>query len=882
VRAWANRTWTGPPRVRRLGPDGVIPNAYAVSSWRSERKRVGKVFQGVLQVRAEGVVDRLLTHAAEALIRTPSRRPNWLRPSFPMKLILTMKRELLIDFIRNDPSFRHYLYHQANKRGLGLDPRLIHGVTAENFERRLNQSTDPHRLVATAFVGPDDELCEVAAPWVQYQELIPAPQIAAAVEPVTEPAPEPTPPSSIEAAHEDVVAAGRDVLATDEVDEDTPSFEELGAPEPIAEIVAPAPPPMVFVAPAEPHPDMPAPQSAIVAALEAEVASLRRRNAKLEAENKDLLSRVPTKIDRRRMNKQSGTLKRTQEELERAREQLVELGDERDHLIEMRATAEEQLDEAIDARAVAEQKSRTLEAQLATTEGRARYLRKAIDNDVAEARSLVEGLEQGRDRTKATRRIEALTALSDSLDAAFPPTPAPALPRSRRVRTPQSLDLAVTPLGGGEEIGGSAILVEGGGHRILVDAGLHPDGRGPVDIGRLFEDGGPLDAIIVTHAHTDHAGYIPALVDRYQRVPVICSEPTAQLLPTMWADSARVMDRRSNEATAADGSVLPPLYGTAEVEQAEARIQELPFDRTFRLGDFEVTLFVAGHILGAAGVVIAAGDRKVVITGDISGPDDTYLSVEQLRVPSRLVAGADLLVIETTYCHDDHSPRTQQESGLVSAVRSVVSHRGRVLIPAFGLGRSQEIVMILREHLPDVPVLLDGMAKEISTIYEKVAEQRGEELTIIGGRVNPVENRSRMIETFHSGVIVSTSGMLTGGPSVEWAKAILPNEADALLLCGYQDEEAPGRRLQALAGRGSHKLLLADRWGEELVDVRAKVDTYRLSAHADRRGLLEVIKMVRPKATMLVHGERDSQRRFRLLLRDAQLPTVATARWLSG
>lgn len=802
-----------------------------------------------------------------------------------------MKRELLVDFIRNDPSFRHYLYHQANKRGLGLDSHLIDGVTAENFERRLNQSPDPHRLVATAFVSSDDKLCEVAAAWVQYQELIPGPQLAPVVDPMTETSPEPTLPSSTETAHEDVVTAGQEDSVADEAVDDVSALDEADVSEPVEEIVAPASPPEMPVAPpAEPRrdalerrPGMLEPQSVIVAALEAEVASLRRRNAKLEAENKDLLSRVPTKLERRRMNKQSGALKRTQEELERARDQLVELGDERDHLIQMRATAEEQLDEAIDARAVAEQKSRTLEAQLATTEGRARYLRKAIDNDLAEASALAEGLQHGRDRTKATRRIEALTVLTEALDVAFPPEPAPSLPRPRRVGNGQTLDLAVTPLGGGEEIGGSAILVEGGGHRILVDAGLHPDGRGPVDIARLFEDGGPLNAIIVTHAHTDHAGYIPALVNRYPRVPVICSVPTAQLLPTMWADSAKVMERRSNDAGAADGSALPPLYGAAEVEQAEGCIQDMPFGRTFRLGDFEVTLFIAGHILGAVGVVIAAGDRKVVITGDISGPDDAYLSVEQLRVPSRLVAGADLLVIETTYCHNDHTPRTQQESGLVSAVRSVVSRRGRVLIPAFGLGRSQEIVMILREHLPDVPVLLDGMAKEISTIYEKVAEQSGQELTIVGGQVRPVEHRGRMIETFHSGVIVSTSGMLTGGPSVEWAKAILPNEADALLLCGYQDEEAPGRRLEALAdGRGSRQLLLADRWGEELIDVRADVRKYRLSAHADRRGLLDVIKMVQPKATMLVHGEPHNQRRFRHLLRDADLPTVDTARWSSG
>jgi Cft2 family RNA processing exonuclease len=836
----------------------------------------------VIEMRAEAVVDRVLTHAAEMLIRKPSRRPNWLPKAFPMKLILTMKRELLVVFICNDPSFRRHLYVLANKRGLGLSPRLLDGVTAENFERMLNRSSDPHRLVTAAFIGPDDELSAVAAPWVQYQELIPTPVAPPAVE--VEAASEPEPEAaSAEGLGETAVSEPNghaDPAPADHVPVDA-TAEEI---EPVEEIVAPEPPPSI---PPQSEPlgaDRGEQASVLVATLEGEIAGLRRRIAKLEAENKDLLSRVPTKLDRRRINKQSGTLKRTQEELERARAQLAELGDERDHLVQMRASAEEQLDEAIDARAVAEHKSRTLEAQLATTEGRARYLRKSLDNDLAEARAQAETLEHGRDRTKATRRVDTLTTLINALDATFPPELAPMLGRTRRVGNGQTLDIAVTPLGGGEEIGGSAILVEGGGHRILVDAGLHPDGRGPVDIAQLFDDDRPLDAIIVTHAHTDHAGYIPALVSRYPRVPVICSLATAQLLPTMWADSAKVMDRRANEDPAG-GTAPPPLYGSAEVEQAEARIQEAAFGRTLNIGGFEVTLFVAGHILGAAGVVIVAGDRKVVITGDISGPDDAYLSVEPLRVPQRLAAGADLLVIETTYCHDDHTPRIEQESGLVSAVRATVNRRGRVLIPAFGLGRAQEVVMILRDHLPDVPVLLDGMAKEISHIYEKVAEQRGQELTIIGGQVRQVEHRSRMIETFHSGVIVSTSGMLTGGPSVEWAKAILPNEADALLLCGYQDEEAPGRRLEALADRrgGQRQLRLSDtRWGEELIDVRADVRKYRLSAHADRRGLLDVIKMVEPKATMLVHGEPRNQRHFRALLRDAHLPTVATVRWSSG
>jgi Cft2 family RNA processing exonuclease len=300
------------------------------------------------------------------------------------------------------------------------------------------------------------------------------------------------------------------------------------------------------------------------------------------------------------------------------------------------------------------------------------------------------------------------------------------------------------------------------------------------------------------------------------------------------------------------------------------------------VGDLELTLFPAGHILGAAGVVIAAGDRRVVVTGDLSGPDDRYLSVDPLHLPAGLVTDADLLVIETTYCQAEHGPRASQQDGLVSTVQNVVGRRGRVLIPAFGLGRAQEVVMILRDRLPDVNVLVDGMAKDISIIYEKVAEQAGRELTILGGHVRQVDNRYRQLEDFRAGVIVSTSGMLTGGPSVDWARRILPEERDALLLCGYQDEDAPGHALERLMqqGPGRRQFMLRDqRWGEEVIDVRAEIHKYQLSAHADQRGLVDVIKQVRPKATMLVHGEPRNQRSFRERLKTLGVPTVPTSRW---
>jgi Cft2 family RNA processing exonuclease len=813
---------------------------------------------GVAAVRREAVIDLLLTDAAETLTRNRAERPRWLPPGFPMKLTLTMKREALVNHLCDDPQLRKHL--RVSSRRL-LEPELQSGIDAASFDDKVRRSENPYQLVATALVHQDADVAAAAAKWALRPDQIPVPPNLRL--PTTSQKRRPTQPSADQsnAPSEDTSRGESDTLDAGPNDEPHHEQENAKSRSGSSSVARAVPATSNF---------------------SSEREQLLRRIRQLEAENLDLRAKVPTKSERRRHNKQQGQVRRAEAELYELNEELHALRTERDHLIGLRHDLEMQLEEAEDARVVALRKSQRLERRLANTAGRAEYLRRALDNDIGAAEAELDELPTGQERTRARRKLDHLRALRDALDRCYPEESAPAAARPRRTVALASLDLTVTPLGGGEEIGGSAILVEAGRRRVLVDAGLHPDGRGPRDIQEVL-DGGRLDAIVVTHAHNDHAGYIPRLVDRFHKVPVFCSDATAHLLPTMWADSAKVMDRQYTEAD--DGlRALPPLYGPAEVERAEERIQDQPFHRAFAVGDLRLTLFPAGHILGAAGVVIATGDQRVVVTGDISGLDDRYLSVESAHLPHGLVADADLLVIETTYCQDSHGQRHRQEQGLVGAVQSVVDRRGRVLIPAFGLGRSQEVVMILRKYLPDVDVLVDGLAKDVTAIYERVAEDRGEELTIIGGRVNPVRNRSREMQSFHSGVIVSTSGMLTGGPSVSWAKSILPDERAALLLCGYQDEEAPGRRLERLAsGRpGPRTLTLPDfELGTVDVEVRADVRKYALSAHADQPALLDIIERVRPRETMLVHGLPDKQGAFRRDLRDRGVTTVPTARWQS-
>ncbi|NVI87588.1 MBL fold metallo-hydrolase [Actinomadura sp. BRA 177] len=434
------------------------------------------------------------------------------------------------------------------------------------------------------------------------------------------------------------------------------------------------------------------------------------------------------------------------------------------------------------------------------------------------------------------------------------------------------LNLRVVPLGGDTHIGGSCVLVEAGGTRILVDAGLRPGDRAepPRDIGRALD--GSLDAVVVTHAHNDHCGYVPAMVARRPGVRVLASPETAALMPVMWADTAKVLAARER-GRARWGDSGDVLYGAADVEAASRRREELPFGVPRRIGALTVELFPAGHILGAAGVVVRAGDRRVVITGDISGFRQE--TVGGYVVPESARA-ADLLVLESTCCTEEHDDRDLRVDELVRAVADVTGSGGRVLIPAFALGRAQEIAMIMRRHLPEVPVRLDGMAAELATVFESLDPA----LRVFGG-ATAVANRPAELDAFRTGVVISTSGMLTGGPAVRWASRILPEPGSALFISGYQDEESPGRALRDLAEKGGEFPLL-DHGREITVPVRARVDRIRLSAHADRRGLLGIADEVAAREVMLVHGIPGRQRTFAETLRVHGRRPVATGPWNLG
>ncbi|QKG20503.1 beta-lactamase domain-containing protein [Actinomadura verrucosospora] len=445
-------------------------------------------------------------------------------------------------------------------------------------------------------------------------------------------------------------------------------------------------------------------------------------------------------------------------------------------------------------------------------------------------------------------------------------------PPAPRVRVGAELGLRVVPLGGATEIGGSCLLVEAGGTRLLIDAGLRPGAEPapPREIKRALD--GPLDGLVVTHAHNDHCGYVPALVALRPDLRILATRETVRLMPAMWADSAKLMRMRDRRA-AQWGVEAGALYGSLEVETAARRCEEVPFGTPRRLGALTVELFPAGHILGAAGVVVHAGDRRAVVTGDISGFRQE--TVDGYALPDAAKA-ADLLVMESTCCAEDHPGREGRVRDLVRAVEEVCQDGGRVLVPAFALGRAQEIALLMRRHLPEVPVRVDGMAADLSQAFEAVTEAGPRPLDVLGGAV-AVAERPADLDAFRTGVVISTSGMLNGGPAVQWARRILPEPGSALFISGYQDEESPGAAL--LDVRTGGRLTLMDRDREVTVPVRARVDTMRLSAHADRRGLFDIADEAGAREVMLVHGVPRKQRMFRESLRMRGHTTTDTGPW---
>lgn len=421
-------------------------------------------------------------------------------------------------------------------------------------------------------------------------------------------------------------------------------------------------------------------------------------------------------------------------------------------------------------------------------------------------------------------------------------------------------------LGGANEVGASCVLVEAAGHRIVVDAGVRMGSaqkdRLP-DLARATELGG-LDEILVTHAHLDHTGALPLVHGAFPKAGVWLTEPTLGLLRILLLDAIKVMELKSNQ----EGEI--PLYPVPAVECLLARSRPVPFLEPVPLcgGAIHATFFPAGHVLGAAAVGLETPEGNLLVTGDVSLTDQ--LTVSGMPKPR---FSPDVVICESTYGARLHASRKAEEERLAETVLEVLRDGGKVLIPAFALGRAQEVLLILRRALarddaPVATVYVDGMVRSICGVYSQFGEylapplreraQSGRGLFYTAdGRVRPVGSPEEREAILTGGpcVIVASSGMLAGGPSAWYAARLASDEKALIAITGYQDEEAPGRRLQEVASGASKELLIDGR----SVPVRCRVASYALSAHADGQELTGLVTSLSPREVVLVHGDGEAR-----------------------
>lgn len=416
-------------------------------------------------------------------------------------------------------------------------------------------------------------------------------------------------------------------------------------------------------------------------------------------------------------------------------------------------------------------------------------------------------------------------------------------------------------LGGTGTVTGSKYLIETAGRRLLVDCGLF-QGYKQLRLrnwAALPVDPAHLDAVVLTHAHLDHSGYLPLLVRNGFRAKVYCTAATRDLCAILLPDSGHLQEeetRYANERGFSKHKPALPLYTQRDAERCLPAFAPVDF-RTVReiVPGIRLTLRPAGHILGSATAELLAGGTRILFSGDLGRSKDLIMQ------PPERIAQADYLVLESTYgdrLHQKQDPLVQ----LADVINRTVARKGVVLVPAFAVGRVQELLYALHllkasERIPDLPIYLNSpMAVDATAIYHRHRQEHRLEadeckaMCTVARFINSVDESRALNCKSGPMIIISASGMATGGRILHHLKAFAPDARNTILLSGFQ---AGGTRGAAIAsGAESVKI-----HGEQ-VPIRAEVAILgNLSAHADWAEMLDWLGgfSQKPRRVFVTHGE---------------------------
>ena len=430
--------------------------------------------------------------------------------------------------------------------------------------------------------------------------------------------------------------------------------------------------------------------------------------------------------------------------------------------------------------------------------------------------------------------------------------------------------MKLTFAGAADTVTGSRYLLDSGGRQILLDCGLFQGFKKLRDRNWAAFALPPreIDRVVLSHAHLDHSGYLPALVRDGFRGRIVATEATRELCEILLRDSARLQEEEADFANRhgySKHSPARPLYTTEDAERALGRFVANGFDRDFDLGDGIVGCFLpAGHLLGASIVRLQRGHRTLVYSGDLGRPNDLVMR------PPRKVDAADTLIVESTYGDREHGGE-DPEAVLGRVIRETASRGGTILIPSFAVGRAQTLLYALhrlkqRDEIPEIPVFLDSpMAVDATRLYRRFEHDHRLTPEQCAGMyraakliTTPAE--SKRLATLHGPlVIISASGMATGGRVLHHLKRVLPDPANHVVFAGFQ---APGTRGAHLVA-GVREVRIHGEWHPVRAGV-TQLDGF--SAHADSSELIDWMRGFHsaPKQVYVTHGEPEAADRLRV------------------
>lgn len=451
--------------------------------------------------------------------------------------------------------------------------------------------------------------------------------------------------------------------------------------------------------------------------------------------------------------------------------------------------------------------------------------------------------------------------------------------------------MKITFNGAARTVTGSQHLVEVNGKTIMLDCGLIQGKRKEsFEANRSgFCQGTKIDCLVLSHAHIDHSGRIPCLVKNGFKGDIFCTSATRDLCAVMLMDSASIQEKDvefvNRRRQKRGQNPFEPLYTKSDAAQAMNRFVGLSYNRPHQLfPGVSLTLVDAGHMLGSAHVILDIDEqssgqkRRLVFSGDIGRPD-----IPIIRDPQPISEGTDILIMESTYGDRLHPDGSESEKELERIVNQTISRGGSLLIPAFAVGRTQQLVYALhklhsKRAIPDLPIFIDSplatRTTDVFRLHPEVYDDEIREFLLTDDDNNPfgfgrlqytqsVEQSKALNSLKTPAIIISSSGMLEGGRILHHLRNRIEDPRNTILFTSWQAPNTLGRRLVE-----NEKVVRI--FGEEF-QVGATVEVLPgFSGHADKKGLIDFVRVMnkKPQRTFIVHGEDDASASLAAALRD--------------